>query len=121
VRLAPLLLLLALPLHAEDVCTPGYSQRHRHVTLQTKRRVYRKAGVPWGTRGYVVDHREPVCLGGSNDLANLQLQTVAESRVKDRLERQTCRDYCAGGITLEEARGRFSREDRSGVPKEQRK
>lgn len=41
--------------------------------------------------GYVVDHIVPLCAGGADASSNMQWQTVAEAKVKDRLERQQCR------------------------------
>lgn len=59
---------------------------------------------------YELDHVEPLCLGGGNERDNLQIQPWAEARIKDRLEAQTCRAYCAGQISLEDARARFKRD-----------
>jgi hypothetical protein len=52
----------------------------------------------------------PRCLDGSNDLSNLQLQPWDEATEKDRQEAETCRAYCAGAISLEQARSSFHRE-----------
>lgn len=41
--------------------------------------------------GYVVDHIVPLCAGGADEPANMQWQTVAEGKAKDRLEAQECR------------------------------
>ena len=41
--------------------------------------------------GYVVDHIEPLCARGADRPDNMQWQTVAASRVKDRAERRHCR------------------------------
>ncbi len=41
--------------------------------------------------GYVVDHIDPLCNGGLDTAANMQWQTLAESKAKDRLERDICR------------------------------
>jgi len=41
--------------------------------------------------GWVVDHIHPLCAGGADHPDNLQWQTVAEARVKDRQERELCR------------------------------
>ncbi len=43
-------------------------------------------------RGYVVDHIEPLCAGGADDPSNMQWQTLAEAKEKDRLERAQCTD-----------------------------
>ena len=40
--------------------------------------------------GYVVDHIKPLCAGGADHPRNMQWQTVADSKVKDREERKMC-------------------------------
>jgi hypothetical protein len=40
--------------------------------------------------GYRKDHVKPLACGGPDAVWNLQWQTVAEARVKDRRERKTC-------------------------------
>jgi hypothetical protein len=39
----------------------------------------------------VIDHVEPLCAGGRDDPRNMQWQTVAEAKVKDREEVRMCR------------------------------
>lgn len=46
----------------------------------------RRGGCP----GYVIDHVVPLCAGGPDRPSNMQWQTVAEGRVKDRQERRMC-------------------------------
>lgn len=41
--------------------------------------------------GYVVDHVIPLCAGGPDAAHNMQWQTVAEAKVKDRQEAAQCR------------------------------
>jgi hypothetical protein len=41
--------------------------------------------------GYIIDHVIPLCAGGPDTTANLQWQTVAEAKAKDREERRLCR------------------------------
>ena len=41
--------------------------------------------------GYVVDHVVPLCAGGPDAAANMQWQTVADAKLKDRSERDRCR------------------------------
>jgi hypothetical protein len=40
--------------------------------------------------GYVVDHVEPLCNGGRDHPSNMQWQTVAEAKEKDKEERRMC-------------------------------
>src|SRR5205823_3973818 len=41
--------------------------------------------------GYVKDHVVPLCAEGADTVANIQWQTIAEAKEKDRWERETCR------------------------------
>jgi hypothetical protein len=56
---------------------------------------------------YVLDHVQPLCLGGSNDRSNLRLQPLAEAQRKDREERRLCTAVARGLIPLETARKRM--------------
>jgi hypothetical protein len=46
--------------------------------------------------GYVVDHIKPLCASGADDPANMQWQTIAEAKVKDREEQRICRELRQG-------------------------
>jgi hypothetical protein len=43
--------------------------------------------------GYVVDHIKPLCAGGPDRPSNMQWQTTAEAKNKDRLEREQCKRH----------------------------
>lgn len=43
-----------------------------------------------GCPGYVVDHVMPLCAGGIDAPHNMQWQTVADAKIKDREERRIC-------------------------------
>lgn len=47
--------------------------------------------------GYVMDHIRPLCAGGPDTPANMQWQTVAEAKEKDRLEARECRELRRAG------------------------
>jgi hypothetical protein len=47
--------------------------------------------------GYVVDHIKPLCAGGPDRPRNMQWQTAAEAKIKDRAERAQCRSQPARG------------------------
>src|ERR1700674_2572623 len=51
----------------------------------------RKTGYPHGRPGYVVDHVKPLACGGADDPSNMQWQTIAEGKAKDKTERVGCR------------------------------
>jgi hypothetical protein len=40
--------------------------------------------------GYIVDHVKPLACGGADAPSNMQWQTVAEAKEKDRIERKGC-------------------------------
>lgn len=49
-------------------------------------------GAPRGAcPGWVVDHVVPLCAGGADAPHNMQWQSVAEAKAKDREEHATCR------------------------------
>ena len=41
--------------------------------------------------GYIKDHIVPLACGGPDSVANLQWQTIAEAKAKDKWERMDCR------------------------------
>jgi hypothetical protein len=47
-------------------------------------------GYPHGRPGYVVDHIIPLACGGPDVKENMQWQTVAAAKAKDKSERQGC-------------------------------
>jgi len=51
----------------------------------------RRTGYPHGRPGYVVDHIIPLACGGADAPTNMQWQTVAAGKMKDRSERKGCR------------------------------
>ena len=51
----------------------------------------RQTGYPHGRPGYVIDHIIPLACGGADTPANMQWQTVAEAKAKDKTERVHCR------------------------------
>lgn len=41
-------------------------------------------------KGYVIDHIKPLACGGADTPVNMQWQTKADAKAKDRVERRTC-------------------------------
>lgn len=41
-------------------------------------------------KGYVIDHIKALACGGADDPSNMQWQTVAEGKAKDKWERKGC-------------------------------
>lgn len=90
----------------EDVCTPGWSREHRHVTEGMRDKVYAEYGRTPGPGCCEVDHLIPLELGGSNDLKNLWSQPNDPRPVdaeKDGLENELHRLVCAGKMPLADA------------------
>jgi hypothetical protein len=50
-----------------------------------------QSGYPHGRPGYVVDHIIPLGCGGLDTPSNMQWQTVAAAKLKDKTERAGCR------------------------------
>ena len=46
----------------------------------------RRSGYPRGRKGYVIDHIVPLECGGSDAPSNMEWQTVADARAKDKTE-----------------------------------
>jgi hypothetical protein len=56
---------------------------------------------------YELDHIVPLCLGGSNERSNLQLQTWGAARLKDLDEAGVCELVHRGTIPCEEGRAQM--------------
>jgi hypothetical protein len=55
-----------------------------------KRQFQKQSGYPGGRKGYVVDHIVPLACGGADAPSNMQWQTEAAAKAKDRTERAGC-------------------------------
>src|SRR5579862_9080563 len=51
----------------------------------------RETGYPHGRKGYVVDHINPLACGGADAPSNMQWQTKADAKAKDKTERIGCK------------------------------
>lgn len=66
-------------------------ERGRFIRSSSARaRFMRQTGYTGGRPGYVVDHIMPLACGGADTPENMQWQTIAEGRAKDRVERRGC-------------------------------
>ena len=57
-----------------------------------KREFMKQTGYANGRKGYVVDHIVPLECGGADVSSNMQWQTIAEAKIKDRTERNCRRE-----------------------------
>jgi hypothetical protein len=89
------LLLFASSVHAE--CNPprdkyGHIARSKKVLSDFRKTIPCPATGKTGKRcaGYVIDHIKPLCACGPDSIENLQWQTIADAKAKDRRERKMC-------------------------------
>lgn len=70
-----------------------YHSRHSriHRSERAKRAFERMTGYPHGRPGYIVDHVVPLACGGADAPSNMQWQTKAAGKAKDKVERKSCR------------------------------
>src|SRR3989442_4236124 len=75
---------------------PTVAARNSHGRIKrsaSARNAFKKqTGYPHGRKRYVVDHIVPLECGGADAPSNMQWQTVAEAKVKDRTERNCRRE-----------------------------
>jgi hypothetical protein len=90
IRAAPAIL---VGLMLAVLCVVPADGRSRHVATEFQREhPCPSAGKTRGAcPGYVKDHVTPLCAGGADAVSNMQWQTVADGKAKDRWERSLCR------------------------------
>ena len=68
----------------------GGVERDSHGRIKrsesAKKEFMRETGYPHGRPGYVVDHIVPLKRGGADSPSNMQWQTIAEAKAKDKWE-----------------------------------
>jgi hypothetical protein len=98
-------------------CT--YSQAHRNVPRSVHTQVYDEYNVPQAKRNIdngEVDHFQPLCAGGSNDIKNLWYQPETNDwngedfgfHAKDKLETYVCAQIQAGKLDPKQAYKRIT-------------
>ena len=72
--------------------TPASRDTHGRIrrSAAAKHQFETQSGYPHGRPGYVVDHRVALACGGADVPSNMQWQTVAEGKLKDKNERMGC-------------------------------
>ena len=63
----------------------------RHTSTRTH--FMKITGYPHGRPGYVIDHINPLACGGADAIGNMQWQTIAEGKAKDKWERANCNPH----------------------------
>jgi hypothetical protein len=61
-------------------------------SLAVKHEFWQMSGHPHGWKGHIVDHRRALVCGGLDAVSNMQWETVAEAKAKDRWEAIGCKD-----------------------------
>lgn len=102
-KLIVLLLLLPSIALCEIVTVDGVTcylkrdKRKRIVRSHTMENEFKRANLCPATgkiekscKGFVVDHIRPLCACGVDDPSNMQYQSLAESKIKDKWERKLC-------------------------------
>jgi hypothetical protein len=82
-----LLVLLSLGVPADARIHRSAGARHHFKQLHPCPATGRASGK---CPGYVIDHVKALACGGADDPSNMQWQTVAEARAKDKWERKEC-------------------------------
>jgi hypothetical protein len=95
---------------ALTVSSAALAQQTPRMSYQESSAIKRSL-LPPGTemRDFELDHCRPLCLGGSNDRANLQLQPWPEARRKDDDEVAMCKAVSRGEMTQEAAADMLAR------------
>jgi hypothetical protein len=77
---------------ATTPATPGTRTSRGRIqrSEQAKDDFLRQTGHPHGWPGHVVDHKVPLACGGADAPSNMQWQTTAEAKAKDKVERRGC-------------------------------
>jgi hypothetical protein len=68
----------------EWVRTSRATRQDEHRPDAAKKQFERDTGYPHGRAGNVVDHKVPLACTGADDQRNMQWQTVADAKAKDK-------------------------------------
>jgi hypothetical protein len=73
---------------SSNYCYACARDSHGHIarSSQAKQQFMRDTGYPRGRPGYVVDHIVPLKRGGPDSPSNMQWQTRADAKAKDKWE-----------------------------------
>lgn len=82
-------ILLAVSLVSAFACPRNPPQRYAFVKQHPCPATHRTKGA---CPGYVVDHIVPLSCGGPDTPSNMQWQTTADAKAKDKWERKGCQN-----------------------------
>lgn len=68
-----------------------FTNHGEYRSLAEKHLFWEQSGHPHGWPGHVVDHVTPLACGGADRPSNMQWQTIAEGKAKDKWERKGCK------------------------------
>ena len=102
-----------------DSTTVTIPTEKRNVPTSVKNEVYKSNGISKSERkNYVIDHKVPLELGGSNSKENLQPQKKAEAKTKDKWENYLTSEVKAGKMSLGQAQSEIQQTHTSSPPKQ---
>ena len=75
--------------HRSTYSTNAKRDSHGHIARSSKAKeeFMKQTGYPHGRPGYVIDHVKPLSEGGADSPSNMQWQTKAAAKEKDKRER----------------------------------
>jgi len=91
-----LLLAILLFVNSADVKRASHSHGHVKRSYTAKAQFKRLHPCPatgesrGACPGWIIDHIKPLACGGADHSSNMQWQTIAEAKAKDRWERKDC-------------------------------
>ena len=90
----------------------------RDVPAHVKKEIYKQNGITKAEqKNYVIDHKVPLELGGTNAKSNLQPQLKSDAKIKDSWENHLTKEVKSGKMTLEQAQAEIQVPHAAAPPK----